>query len=119
MKLVKGIMLAALVAVGLLSASNVMAACLADSGICWGNGVTTIESVTIGDATISDDLTMSASGVGLYSRTLAQINGLTPGAAGEEVYCNNCVNTAVCISSGTGVGAYVDIDSPTAHCDVL
>lgn len=89
------------------SGSYVFAACLADSGICYENGQTTLSSPKISN--------LSA---GLMSKTLAQINALTPSAAGEMVYCSNCVNSGVCISSGTGVGAYVSNSSPTVHCDV-
>ena len=56
--------------------------------------------------------------MGLVSKTLAQINATTPSAAGQVVYCSNCVNSAVCVSSGTGTAAFVSSSSPTVHCDV-
>jgi len=51
----------------------------------------------------------------LYSRTKAQLGAITPGAAGEQYYCSNCIDAAVVISSGTGVGAFVQSSSATAH----
>jgi len=59
-----------------------------------------------------------AGSVGLYSRSLSQLNAITPAAAGQVYYCNDCVHSAVCVSSGTGVGAFVASSSPTVHCDV-
>lgn len=45
-------------------------------------------------------------GIKAGSKTIAQINALTAPAAGQIVVCSNCVSTAICISSGTGRGAY-------------
>lgn len=53
------------------------------------------------------------------SKTLAQLNAYAAGAAGEDFYCSDCINEAICVSSGTGRGAFVDISSPTAHCDTV
>lgn len=55
--------------------------------------------------------------IGFYSRTLAEINGITPTAAGQAYYCSNCIDSAVCISSGTGTAAFVQISSATVHCN--
>ena len=108
-KVFKAVVLTALVGAGLLSAGKTFAACLADSGICWGSGQTTIESPAI---------TGTSNSYSLYSRTLAQINSVTPTSAGQLIYCSDCVNSAVCVSSGTGKGAYVASSSPLVHCDV-
>lgn len=43
----------------------------------------------------------------LYSRTLAQILATVPDAAGQLVVCSNCTNAAICVSTGTGTGAFV------------
>lgn len=43
----------------------------------------------------------------LYSRTVAQIRALTPTVVGQMVYCSNCVQSAVCISSNTTLDSYV------------
>lgn len=57
----------------------------------------------------------------LPSATLAQLNALTASATGQIVYCSNCVNSQLCVSSGTlGVGAWVAVSSGAAtgvqHC---
>lgn len=55
--------------------------------------------------------------VTLFSRTLTQINALTPVSTGQILYCSNCVNSQVCVSSGVLTGAWVDISSGTVqHC---
>ena len=50
----------------------------------------------------------------LYSRTIAQINALAPGvfggtATGQLVYCSDCLESAVCVSTGAAPGAWVII----------
>lgn len=46
-------------------------------------------------------LTFDGNGNGLKSLTLTQINASTPTATGQMVYCSNCVNSPVCVSTGT------------------
>ncbi len=68
-----------------------------------------------GDVTITGGLTVNgmAGAMALYSRTLAQLDLITPGAAGQLYYCSNC--TSLAISSGTGTGAFVQSSSTTVH----
>ncbi len=55
------------------------------------------------------------------AKTLTQINAYAPSAAGEIVFCSNCTRTAICVSTGTAIGAWVvgvesgTMASPT-HC---
>lgn len=58
-----------------------------------------------------------AGSVGLYSRTKAQILALTPAAAGQAYYCSDCTAVTVCVSTGTGAGAFTKVDDRTAACD--
>lgn len=39
----------------------------------------------------------------LYSRTLAQIGALTPATTGQILFCSNCTNTPVVVSTGSTV----------------
>lgn len=40
------------------------------------------------------------------SGTVAQIDQTTPQGKGELVFCTDCVQSALCVSSGTSKGAY-------------
>jgi len=57
-----------------------------------------------------------AGSVGLYSRSASQIVALTPAAAGQIYFCNDCTLDKVCISTGTGAGAFVGVSSFTVVC---
>lgn len=46
----------------------------------------------------------------LYSRTIAQLLAITPGAVGETFFCNNCSPTKVVVSTGTGPGNFAASD---------
>jgi len=43
----------------------------------------------------------------LWPRTLAQVNALAPSEAGLFISCSDCTRATVCVSSGTGTGAWV------------
>lgn len=51
----------------------------------------------------------------LYSRTAAQLAALAPAAAGYMAF--NSTNNRVCVSSGTGAGAWVDVTDGSTACD--
>lgn len=51
----------------------------------------------------------------LHSKTLSDIQALKPAAAGQIVYCSDCTNTMVCVSTGTGVNSFVIIGSTTPN----
>jgi hypothetical protein len=55
--------------------------------------------------------------VGAGSKTLAQINADVPVKAGQMVYCSNCSVYAICVSTGTGKGAYVGASSRSTPCN--
>lgn len=62
--------------------------------------------------------TTAAAGGGYFtSRTIAQLNGDAPDAAGTIVTCSNCTVSMICVSSGTGAGAWVEVADKTAACD--
>lgn len=42
----------------------------------------------------------------MYSRTLTQLLTTTPTGAGQLIYCSDCTRSLVCISTGTGQGAW-------------
>lgn len=44
----------------------------------------------------------STTPVGLGGFTINQINASSPTALGQIVYCSNCTQTLVCVSTGTG-----------------
>lgn len=45
----------------------------------------------------------------IESKTLAQIDAYSARAAGQLVFCSNCTRSAICVSSGTGRGAFTVI----------
>jgi len=51
------------------------------------------------------------------SKTIAQINLFAPSSVGQLFYCSNCTSTAVCVSTGTGIGAFSSLSSKTTHCN--
>ena len=67
--------------------------------------VTAAGSITAPDITATDDVSVGGE-FNMWSRTLAQINALTPTAAGRMVFCSDCTRSSVCISTGTGTGAW-------------
>lgn len=46
--------------------------------------------------------------VGLYSRTIAQLQAITPTAVGQMYYCNNCSPLKAVVSTGTSAGNFAD-----------
>lgn len=51
------------------------------------------------------------------SKTLAQIQAITPTAVGQSYYCSNCTTDAVCVSTGTGPGAFSRVSARTTACN--
>lgn len=104
------------------------------TGYLYGHGLF-IESVTgTGIASISNAGALSvtsivntgalsatnvtATGYVQYaSKSKAQIEAITPSAAGQSYYCSDCIDAAVCVSTGTGVSAWVQISSKTVACN--
>lgn len=50
----------------------------------------------------------SNGGVGFFSRTIAQLQAITPTQLGEGYYCNNCSPLKLVISTGSGAGNFAD-----------
>lgn len=50
------------------------------------------------------------------SKTLAQIRTTIPRRPGMPLYCSNC-SVPVCVSTGTGVGAFTTFGSATTACN--
>ena len=42
----------------------------------------------------------------IENKTIAQIDALSAKGAGQLVFCTDCVRSAICVSSGTGRGAW-------------
>lgn len=62
---------------------------------------------TMAAATFSGAVTLSAQAL-LYSRTVAQLAALAPGAAGGVAYCSNCSPPKVVVGTGTAAGNWAD-----------
>lgn len=78
--------------------------------------VTAAGSVTTSTVTLSGSFAPA-------SRTIAQLNAIAPSAAGLMFFCSDCTRSAVCVSSGTGTGAWTVSSSTgaapsykTIHC---
>lgn len=88
--------------------------------ITTAGNVTAAGSVTAGGAL--SGTTITASGVFTpVPKTSAQVTALTPTAANQMILCTDCTRSRVCISSGTGQGAWVvSIETGTmatpTHC---
>lgn len=55
----------------------------------------------------------------LFPRTLAQILVLTPGTTGQVLFCSNCTNTPVVVSTGIGQGAWVGVFQSTGSTGLI
>lgn len=94
--------------VGMLAGQS-MAACMGP--FCWDDK----------GAYINGNI-LNGNGAALPSKTSTQINAITPDGAGQRVYCSNCTRSYVCVSSGTGTGAFtVEVETGTmaanpTHC---
>lgn len=93
------------------------------TGYLYGHGLF-IESVTgTVIASISNAGALSVTSIvntGLFqyaSKSKAQIEAITPSAAGQSYYCSDCIDAAVCVSTGTGVSAWVQISSKAVACN--
>lgn len=97
-KLVLGLMLAGLTSVA--QASCIGPVCWDDQGLYLAGTI------------------MDGNGAGMPVDTSANINLRVPRAKGQEIFCTDCQfnlsRGTVCVSTGTGVGAYVAISSATA-----
>lgn len=54
--------------------------------------------------------------VDVYSLTKAQILGLTPMRTGRLYFCSDCSTDAICISTGTSLGAFSRVSARTTAC---
>lgn len=69
-------------------------------------------SFSVGTST----LVVSGGLVGFSAYTIAQFDAINPGAAGRMATCTNCaVPYRICVSTGTGRGAFVN-EGTTDHC---
>ena len=56
----------------------------------------------------------------LYSRTLAQILVLTPETTGQILFCSNCINTAIVVSTGsTAPGQWAGVFNSTGTASLV
>jgi hypothetical protein len=49
-----------------------------------------------------------AGGIAHYSRTIAQLQAIVPGAVGVVYYCSNCSPAKLVVSTGTSAGNFAD-----------
>lgn len=54
--------------------------------------------------------------IDIYSLTKAQILGLTPTRVGRLYFCSDCTTDAVCVSTGTLLGAFSRVSARTTAC---
>ena len=54
---------------------------------------------------------VSSGAILLWQQTIAQLEKITPVGTGQLIMCSDCVQNAVCVSSGTGKGAWVGLAS--------
>jgi hypothetical protein len=57
-----------------------------------------------------------AGSVGLYSRAAAELALITPAAAGQVYYCNDCGTVPLCVSTGTAQGGFALITNKASAC---
>ena len=76
--------------------------------------ITAAGAATFAASVTAPVVTVSGGAFKPYSRTLAQLNGITPGGAGEMYYCSDCL-ARIAVSSGTGAGAFTTSASSTTH----
>lgn len=76
-----------------------------------GVGIGSLYAATIGPLSYDDSgSTLRGSSIPyvvLRTLTLAQMNADAPTAAGQPIFVSNATQSALCISTGTGAGAYV------------
>lgn len=87
---------------------------LASGSVAWrmevvSNALTFTDNVTSGAAQLK--LYPNNGGLGLQSRTDANLQTDAPGAAGALIW--NSTAKAVCVSTGTGAGAYIFLSTGT------
>lgn len=63
-----------------------------------------------GSTSVTSPLMVSTGPHRLYSRSQAQILAITPGAVGEELFCNDCTPKKVVVSTGTSAGNFAAVD---------
>ncbi len=51
---------------------------------------------------------VAAGGLGLYSRSVSQLQSITPTALGQAYYCNNCAPAKIVVSTGTAASNFAD-----------
>lgn len=107
------------VALDVLGAALISTNTTISGAVKVNDNVVVSSNVYVASGVVSSSNTIVSNYHRLASKAKATILGLVPVDVGEEFYCNNCINTAVCISSGTGRGAFVSISSPTAACDSI
>lgn len=62
------------------------------------------------------DITAPRFAYAFDSKTLTQIKAIVPQRAGIPLYCSNCT-VPVCVSTGTGVGAFTTFGSAVTACN--
>ena len=84
------------------------------AGAATFNTSVTAPAITGSTSVSGGTLAATAGGFSPYSRSLAQLNALNPGAAGKFYFCNDCLS-ALAVSTGNSVGAFVTNASSTTH----
>ena len=63
--------------------------------------------------TTSGNVIMTGGYIRSYSRTMAQLLAITPGAEGSQYYCSDCTPKKIVVSTGTAAGNFAAIDGGT------
>lgn len=69
-----------------------------------------------GNMTVENALIFGGAGK-MTPKTKTQIEAITPSQAGEFYACSDCSSAPVCISTGTGISAWVQISSAPLSCN--
>lgn len=90
-----------------------------NTGANWvtpdNTNIQTGQALVIGSTTPYPQVTTSStSAVGLGVFTIAQINALTPNMVGQIVFCSNCTNTPVCVSTAALIQSFASITTSTS-----
>lgn len=73
------------------------------------SGLSVFYNVSAGSMTVTSGLT------GLWAQTTSQINSITPSAVGQMLFCSDCTNPDICVSTGTSIAQFRRIGT-TAGC---
>lgn len=80
-----------------------------------GGGAT--RGLTVTDqVTAVSSMTITGGLLGVWSRTRAQIDSITPTAVGAVLFCSDCTVPNICVSTAATASSFLRVDSTTVGC---